>query len=119
MASSYHDDQNENSAIITKKIPKDHVNLSHHSFRLIFFFLSQTFDPDWIRNTNAKPFLHTDRHPLKKPITDQGLQKRLSKYNGNVNRLPPAQLDEELKKRQLSTRLFSRFSFSILSHESL
>ena len=81
-----------------------------------FFFPSQPYDLDWIRNTNAKPFLDTDRHPLKKPITDQGLQKRLSKYNGIVNRLPPAQVDEELKKRNLSIRLFSTISFSILSH---
>lgn len=108
MASSYTDDQNENSSVITKKISKDHVTnhvqgfLSNNS---VFSSIYQTYDLDWIRHTNAKSFLNTDRHPLKKPITDQGLQKRLSKYNGIVNRLSPAQVDEELIKRHLSIRL--------------
>jgi hypothetical protein len=91
MASSYDDNQNENSSIINNKnskSPKDHA-----------------YDLDWIQNTNAKSFLPTDRHPLKKPIIDQGCQKRLSKYNGIVNRLTSEQVDDELKKRQLSTRL--------------
>ena len=109
MASSYTDDQNENSSVITKKIPKDHVTNHLQGFSsnnsIVFLCIYQTYDLDWIRHTNAKSFLNTDRHPLKKPITDQGLQKRLSKYNGIVNRLSPAQVDEELTKRQLSTRL--------------
>ena len=55
-----------------------------------------------------------ERHPLKKPITDQGLQKRLSKYNGIVNRMTPEQLDNELEKRALSTRLYKNNSFFLL-----
>ena len=38
-------------------------------------------------------------------MTDQGCQKRLSKYNGLVNRMTSEQVDDELRKRQLSTRL--------------
>lgn len=115
MAACYTDDQNENSSVITKKIPKDHVTNYWQGFfsnnSLVFLCIYQSYDLDWIQHTNAKTFLNTDRHPLKKPITDQGLQKRLSKYNGIVNRLPPAQLDEELTKRQLSIRLVLLFQF--------
>jgi len=62
----------------------------------------QTYDLAWIQHTNAKSFLPNNRHPLKKPITDQSCQKRLSKYNGIVNRMSNDQLDDELRKRQLS-----------------
>ncbi|CAF2965525.1 unnamed protein product [Rotaria sp. Silwood2] len=81
--------QNENSLIETKKTSKSSKN--------------HTYDLDWLKNTNAKPFLTDERHLLKRPITDQGCQKRLSKYNGLVNRMTPEQIDEELRKRQLST----------------
>ncbi|CAF0825450.1 unnamed protein product [Adineta ricciae] len=89
MASSPIDIQNENVAVLPKKnlkSTKDH-----------------TYDRDWINQTNARPFLPSDRHILKKPITDHSCQKRLSKYNGIVNRMTPVQVDEELQKRQLST----------------
>ncbi|CAF1084403.1 unnamed protein product [Rotaria sordida] len=89
MASSNMTSHNENSLVETKKTSKSSKN--------------HTYDLDWIKNTNAKPFFTDDRYLLKKPITDQGCQKRLSKYNGLVNRLVPEQIDEELKKRQLST----------------
>ena len=38
-------------------------------------------------------------------MTDHGCQKRLSKYNGLVNRMTPEQVDSELTQRQLPTRL--------------
>lgn len=38
-------------------------------------------------------------------MTDQGCQKRLSKYNGLVNRMTLEQIDSELTQRQLPTRL--------------
>ncbi|CAM4920348.1 unnamed protein product [Rotaria socialis] len=89
MASSNMKIQNENASVETKRTPKSSKN---HSY-----------DIDWIKNTNAKSFLPDQRHLLKKPVTDQGCQKRLSKYNGLVNRMSSEEVDEELRKRQVST----------------
>ncbi|CAF2577963.1 unnamed protein product [Rotaria sp. Silwood2] len=47
--------------------------------------------------------LSSERHSLKKPITNQVSQKGLTKFNVRVNQMTPEQLDEELEKRQLST----------------
>jgi len=85
------DDQNENAirpTTVSKTNPKSTKN---------------SYDLDWIKHTNANAYLPNDRHILKKPVTDQGCQKRLSKYNGIVNRMTSDVVDEELRKRQLST----------------
>jgi len=81
-----HENENDSQSITMKKNSKDH-----------------TYDFDWIKNTTASSFFNHERHPLKKPVTDQGCQKRLSKYNGLVNRMTSEQVDDELRKRQLST----------------
>lgn len=51
---------------------------------------------------------------MKKSVTDQGCQKRLSKFNGIVNRMNENQLDDELRKRQLPTRFSTRERMSVI-----
>jgi hypothetical protein len=46
-------------------------------------------------------------------VTNEISQKRLGKFNARVNHMTPEQLDEELKNRQLSTRLFKKLKFNI------
>jgi hypothetical protein len=72
-----------------------------------------------IKDTNTNLFLteeqrllHSKRHPIKKPVTNQVSQKRVAKFNTFVNQMTPEQVDEELQKRRLSIRLFKKKQFN-------
>ncbi|CAF1406728.1 unnamed protein product [Rotaria sordida] len=69
-----------------------------------------TDDLEWTKDINTNSFLTEERRlrsskqcSVKNPTTNQMSQKRLNKFNILVNQMTPEQLDEELKKRQLST----------------
>ncbi len=82
-------------------------------YMLSFLYnLQQTDDPDSFLSEERR-LLHSERRSNKRPVTNEISQKRLGKFNARVNHMTPEQLDEELKNRQLSTRLFKKLKFNI------
>ncbi|CAF0846170.1 unnamed protein product [Adineta steineri] len=65
-----------------------------------------TSDLDQINDSDNNLYSTTESnsHTSKTPIKNQASQKSLKKLYDRVNQIQPEKLDEELRKRNLSTR---------------
>ncbi|CAF4205996.1 unnamed protein product, partial [Adineta steineri] len=61
--------------------------------------LDQINDSDY----NLCSTTESDSHTFKTPVKNQASQKSLKKLYDRVNQIQPEKLDEELRKRNLST----------------
>ncbi|CAF1323704.1 unnamed protein product, partial [Didymodactylos carnosus] len=66
---------------------------------------NQNYDLDWLKHTNANQFLTEERrliNNLKSSSVDRGSQKKMSRYNGEINRMTYEQVLHELNRKNLS-----------------
>lgn len=61
----------------------------------------------------------SERRPSKKPVITHVSEKTIGKLNTRINQMTPTQVDEELQKRQISTRGEIDIRRMRLKHQSI